>query len=331
MSSEPRIIHIVEERPLPKFYVYYDEWTGDIKSVSNKLRKSEYLHIYTDDKTASDIMLGILDPKKYLVLETAEDKVIIKKDDALRVKEAEDILTKIPAIQANKDADVNIVIYQTDYMIEVNISQDTLYKLTGRRFNRKYNLEENINKSKIELYFVKEDNPFYLYEKIIIDPIDLVNNGYKLYDFSHLKTKIAMNNVSVLTKRIFKNYGIKYKQNYITVDYHTRKSIRREFTTVETPIKGKFYTFSVKKHPKGWSITSNFDDPVRQRIYRDINLYLTDQNPFVLVESIQIPLDAIGMNKTFLLETEVDLSECFLLMGEEGKYINFCFEEQENA
>ena len=328
MSSEPRLVHVVEERPLPKFYVFYEEWSGEIKSVSNKLRPSKYPYLHTDDKTASDIMLGLLDPKRYVVFEGTDQKVIIKKDDVLRVKQAEDVLTQIPVIPANKDVDINIVIYQNDYFVEINLSQDTIYKLTGRRFNRKFNIEENVNKSKIELFFVKSNNPFYLYKKLIIDPISLVNDGFVLYDFSDLKNKISMGDISVLTRRVFKDYGIKYKQNYVTVDYHSRKSHRREFSIIEKAIDDKFYTFSVKKHPDGWLFKSNFDNPTEQRIYRDINFYLTDGNPFILLDSIQIPLDSIGMHKTFLLETDVDLASCYLLLGEEGKYINFCFEEQ---
>jgi hypothetical protein len=328
MSLEPRLIQIVDEsKTLPKYYVYYDEWSGEIKSITGKYKKQQFPHIITEDETAAKIMMGILNPKKYIVSDLVDGVKLVPKSDVIAIKKAEEILTQIPRVKNFVDSDVNIIFYKTDYKIEVNLNQDTIYKMTGKRFNKNVN---NIvtNDNFLIFYLIKKNNPNYLFDTIKIDPVDIVNNGYKLFDLGHLQHKISLDDVDVLTKRIFKNYGLKIKQNYVNIDYHTRKSNKRTHTTIHTSTTD-WSTFSVSPSTEGWIIKSNFANPQEQKIYKDLKIFLTGQNPNELLDKIIIPYDNIGNFKEYIVKTNVDPTACKLLLGEEGKNITFKFEEIE--
>ena len=310
------------ERPLPEYFVYYDEWSGEIKDITNKVKESADPYLKTEDKIASDLMLGHINPKKYIVADLADGTFIVKKTEVLRIKETEDELTKIPLVSHSVDSDINVILYLNNWKMEVNINQDTMYRLTGKRFNKKFGKEDNINGSVLNLYIIKRNNPNYLIKMITIDPIDLMNEGFKLFDLSDLQTKISLNEVDILTRRVFKNYGLKVKKNYVTVDYHTRKSQKRIHTTINEASKD-FATFSISQSTEGWIIKSNFDDPTEQKIYRDLTIYLTEDNPNVLLDKIKIPFNKIGWQKEFIVKTFVDPTTCKLLMDEAGKKITF--------
>ena len=59
MNTEPTLISVVGEKPLPKYYVYYDEWSGEIISVSSKYRESKNPYLLTEDNTAAEILASV--------------------------------------------------------------------------------------------------------------------------------------------------------------------------------------------------------------------------------------------------------------------------------
>jgi hypothetical protein len=328
MLSQPKLITVQSDRPTPKYHVYYDEWTGEIKNVTSKLKKSEYLNFVTDDNAAAEIMMGILNPKNFLAIETPDGMSIVHKDSALKIKKAEDQLSKVKVVPTTIDSDINIIFYLDSWKLEVNINQDTLYKLTGRRFNKKFSKADNTENTELDLYLIKHSNPLILVDTIKIDPIELINNGFMIFDMSHLVTKVGLGDIDVLTRRIFKSYGLKIKQNYVTTDYHTRKSHRRVHADINKNTKS-WSTFNISPSTEGWIIKSNFDDPHEQKIYKDLVIFLTGNNPNELKDKINIPYEKMGQKQEFLVKTKVDPTTCKLLLGEEGRNITFKYEEIE--
>lgn len=327
MLSQPNLITVISDRPTPKYHVYYDEWTGEVKNVTSKFKKSEYPNFVTDDNTAAEIMMGTINPKNFLVLDTPSGTHIVHRDSALKIKKAEDELSKVKVVPVTVDSDINIIFYLDSWKLEVNINQDTLYKLTGKRFNKKFSKSDNTQNTELDLYLIKHNNPLILVDTIKIDPIELINNGFMIFDMSHLITKIGLGDIDVLTRRIFKSYGLKIKQNYVTTDYHTRKSHKRVHADIlDTTM---WSTFTISPSTGGWIIKSNFDDPHEQKIYRDLTIFLTGNNPNELKDKIKIPYEKIGQKQEFLVKTKVDPTTCKLLMGEEGRNITFKYEEIE--
>ena len=154
--------------------------------------------------------MGVEDPRKFAVIDVSEGYKLIERGDVVRLREAENYLTNIP-INNNLSQDVNIIFYVNSWKMEVNFSQETLYKMTGRRKFRdvKINPEKEGRYDKIKLFLIKENDPNFLVDTIEVDPAELIVNGYLLYDMSSLRNVCGLGELRVMTKKIFKNYGIK--------------------------------------------------------------------------------------------------------------------------
>lgn len=330
MSLKPILVSAVKEKPIPKYFVYFDEWTGEITSITNK-KKSQLTNPYivTEDNTASKLMMGELNPKKYIIADLTNGYTLIPKNDALRIKKAEDELSLIPIIKNTLNVDVNLIMYVKDYLLEINLNDDVVYKMTGSRFARKFNSEDNINKSQFEFYLIAENNPFFLLETIKIDPIKLFNDGYVLLDLTHLKTKMPIREIRIITKRIFQKYGLKFKENYVSVDYKTRKSTSRYKTRPFNKDYKNWTTFSVSPSTAGWIFRCNFDDPHEHKIYRDLKIYLTGDEPTELLDRIVIPFEKLKKDNEFIINTHVNPLTCNMLLGEDGRNVTFKLEEIE--
>ena len=327
MNTEPKLISIVGEKPLRKYYVYYDEWSGEIINVSNKYKKSDNPHLLTEDNTAAEILLGHLNPKKYIINRSVDGESIMSKSEALVIKSHEDRLSKIVETPLSIDKEINVIRYIESMKLEINISSDTLYRMTGKRFNQKFSKSENKNNSVLYFYITEKNNPLRLIHTIEIDPIDLINNGYMLYDLSELTTVIGLNDIDVLTRRIFKTYGLKTKTKYTTVEYIKRKNSRRNHKEIIN--NDDEATFVISNSTNGWIFKSNFDNPHEVKIYSDMKIYITGETPFDLVDSIVIPFTEMGNFKEFNIHTDAELLTSKLLIGEEGKNVSFKYEELE--
>jgi len=327
MNTEPKLISIVGEKPLRKYYVYYDEWSGEIINVSNKYKKSDNPHLLTEDNTAAEILLGHLNPKKYIVNRSVDGEFIMSKSEALVIKSHEDRLSKIAETSLSIDMEINIIRYIESMKLEINISGDTLYRMTGKRFNQKFSKALNTNNSVLYFYITEKNNPLRLIHTIELDPIDLINNGYMLYDLSEYTNVIGLNNIDILTRRIFKSYGLKTKTKYTTVEYIKRKNSRRNHKEIYSTADES--TFTISNSTNGWIFKSNFKDPHEAKIYSDMKIYITGETPFDLVDSIVIPFTEMGNFKEFNIHTDAELLTSKLLIGEEGKNVSFKYEELE--
>ena len=136
MNTEPRLISVVGEKPLPKYYVFYDEWSGEIHSVGNKFKDIGQAVLYTEDSTAAEILLGHLNPRKYIVNDTASGTFIMAKKDALRIKAEEDQLSKIVTVPLSVDREINVIAYVDSMMLEINIHNDVVLRMAGNNMER---------------------------------------------------------------------------------------------------------------------------------------------------------------------------------------------------
>lgn len=327
MNTKPILISVVGEKPLPKYYVYYDEWSGEIINVTNKYKVAKTPHLLTEDNTAAEILLGHLNPKKYMVNDTSTGIFIISKSEAVKIKRHEDQLSKVAEVPLTIDKEINIIRYTESMKLEINISSDTLYRMTGRRHNKKFSQAENVNNSKLCFYITEKNNPLRLIHTIEIDPIDLINNGYMLYDLWEYANVIGLNDIDILTRRVFKSYGLKTKTKYVTLEYIKRKNSRRNHKEIYSTDDES--TFIISKSNAGWIFKSNFKDPHEAKIYSDMKIYITGDTPFELKDSIVIPFSEMGEYKEFNIHTDAELLTSKLLIGEEGKNVSFKYEELE--
>ena len=313
-----------------KFFVYFDEWTGFIQAITNKPdKKIMHPHIITDDPICSKLIQGTISTKKYLVAEFLEGMKLVQKDKHVRIRKAEEQLTKITEIPLTTESDINVILYLTDYKMEVNIKSELIYKLSGKQQNSKIIVNQKRDYDNLHLFLTSKNNPMHLLANIEIDIIELLEAGYKVIDLDYLKNKIELKSIDILTKRIFKSYGIKYKNNYLNPDYGYRVTNKRRHIKVLEDTWSDPTAFSISPSTQGWILRSNFVNPSEYKIYKDIKMFLTTSNPNAMLDRIIIPYDKIGYNQEYIVKTKVDPTECMILIGEEGRNIDFKFEEIE--
>lgn len=334
MNTETSLVQTVKKQTQRKFYVYFDDWTGKINSISNKLRQDlTDPYLLTDDPVVMDLMKGIKNTKKYVVAELVDGYKLVEKSNYLRIKQAEKHLSKIPVIDHVVNRDINLITYLSDYKLEINISADLIYQLTGKVNAKLLKIRKDENYDKIIFYITKKNNPLQLYETIEIDPIDIIQNGYKLYDLSHLRNKVALADIDILTRRIFKSYGLKIKQNYVTIERRISNKNRKLHVGIDRLENNSTFvissTFTISSSTTGWIIKSNFNKPSEVKIYKDLKLFLTSNNPNVLLEKILIPYEKLGNFQEYVIKTTVNPMDCKILLENESNTITFKHEELE--
>ncbi len=327
MSTEPSLIQTVKkDQTLKKWCVYYDDDTGEVLTVSNReLDEVKSPHFFTENDDARKILMGILDPKKYSVLEIDDGMILAEKSAVLRIKEAEQSLSMIPVNDKTK-ADVNIVMYINSWKMEVNFDQDTLYKMTGKRYFKQatINPEKDGRYDNVILYLIKDKDPNFLIKKIVIDPGELIEQGYLLFDMSPLRNICGLGEMSILTKKIFKTYRITKKATFVGADYTSRRSLRRRHFIPQISNEEVLCDFTILNEGDSYSMRSNFKEPSSAKIFSDIGLYVTDRNdPNRLLGTLLLPKKGIGYNTTIEVESTLDLANSAFMLREENKNVTF--------
>ena len=325
MSSEPTLLreYNKEKRPT-RWCVYYDIDTGDVVTVTN--REKDFIkhpHIITDSDDARQLLMGYADPKKFAIVEINQELRLVEKSAVIRIKSAENKLSIIPV--SKSPADVNVVLYNSHWKMEVNFNQDTLYRMTGKRFfkNVSVNPESDTGYDKINLYLIKNNDPNSLIKTIEIDPAELIDEGYLVYDLTALRRVCNLTDISILTKKIFKSYRLTRKATFTGVEYTTRFTKRRNFTVPNIRNNDITCDFTITQQSGRQFIKSNFNNPQDEKIYTDIGIYLTEPtNPNKLVGILTLPLKDIGWQETIQIDTDIDLSTCGFLC-KDSKNITF--------
>ena len=329
MLSEILLTQTNSESATPhKFCVYFDEWTGIISAITNKPNSSiREQYLLTDDPICQKLMLGVVSTKKYIVAELLHGFKLIQKDNFIRLRRAEQQLSKLSEIKLSTQSDINVVVYLNDYKMEVNIRSELIHKLSGKQQSQ-IKITQN-EYDDISFFLTLKNNPMVLYENITINILQLLQNGYQIIDLSHLKNKVELRNVDILTKRIFKTYGIKYKNQYLNPDYNVSVSKKRRHISILDKSFVDNVPFTISPSTQGWILRSNFEHAHEYKIYKDIKLFLTTDNPNAILDRIVIPFDMIGNHQEYIIKTKVDPTTCKILVGEEGRNIDFKFEDIE--
>lgn len=312
-----------------KWCVYFDDENGDIVTVTNKPKQQiDFPYITTINDDARRILLGELNPIKYCVVEREDGYALSTRSEDLRIRSAEDFLTLIPTIKiANKD--INILFYIDSWKMEVYFNEDTLYKMTGKRYHRNLKINSHLEGKydNVIFYLVKQNDPNFLIHTLEIDTAHLLKHGYLVFDMHHLHTVCGLGDMSVLTKKIFKSYGVKYKNYFVRPEFTKKESKSRNFVKLTATTKTVINPFTFIRRDGQYYIRSNFDDPNEHNIYKDLTIFLVDKNNINYMKSaITIPYDEIGYNKISKLHTKVKIEDCDILCKEENRLITFDYE-----
>ncbi len=329
MSLEPVLLkEYRKDKPQQKWVVYYESETGDVITVGNKIQEGQKNpHLLTESDDARKILMGTIDPKKFAVVDINQELRLVEKSAVIRIKEAENKLSAIP-VNNKESADINIILYVQSWKMEVNFNQDTLYRMTGKRFfrNVSVNPEEDGDYDMISLYMIKKNDPNFLLMQLDIDPGELIEEGYMMFDMTPLRRLVSLNDISIMTRKIFKSYRIKKQALFTGADYASKYTKRRTFLLPSVEDSEINTSFTLFKRGEQFYLKSNFGDPQESKIYTDIGIYVTaPKNPNQLLGYLTLPLADIGWESTIELDTDLQLDNCGFLCRESSRNLTFSY------
>lgn len=186
------------------FFVYYNEWTGEIQSTGTAERTDTRLpFIKTSDKVVERIIHGRANHKHYIVsFDDNNDFRVIKKDNVLRLCKQEDSLFMLPGWRLDK-WDIRVKFYTVNNKMTVELNPDSIRVLTNMNLRAELKIEEKRN---LNLFVIRKNQPEYLIETFEIDPADLLDHDTLSIDISSLVKHVSYDDIGVLTRRNFENY-----------------------------------------------------------------------------------------------------------------------------
>jgi len=215
------VTEIPKEKKQRKFFVYYNDADGRIVKISKKLiPETANPYVITENAVCSKIISGKENSAWWCVHyddETNEPAFMHKKDVA-GLRAPENLLYKIPKNRVSND--INIKLYPQDNIVTVNVSYQTKQKLL---WGIKMNDLTNPQGSKMNLYITKRNNPDFLINQIIIDPLELVRENTVAVRLKHsIERYVDISDIDIYTMRLFDSYGYDIGNEYVPT-YNTNQ------------------------------------------------------------------------------------------------------------
>lgn len=185
-------------------YIYYNDWTGEIISVGTSPRNDSLApYIVTEDSNAYKILAGEINDQNFVISSDRYGKEqLVRKSQYLELRKKEDVLFLLPEAVVD-EWDIRVRLYIKNKRLVVQANQNKIKKLVA------HNIKNNIKlkaQAMFEFYLVRRDNPDYLVETIKVDAESLINYGRVVVDIRHVLTQVALDDISILTRRYFETY-----------------------------------------------------------------------------------------------------------------------------
>ena len=319
---------INKEKTQPEYYIYFDEWTGEIISVTSRLKNLNYSVWKTKNPDARKILQGDLNPNKYIIADTLDGYDLVEKEKHFSIRRAENQLSKIPFAEKYNDADINVILYRNDWKMQVVINDQTIHKMTGRKFKKIVNASPDDIERSVVLYITAKNNPYCVLEKITVNSEKLLTQGYEIFDLVDLKTRyINLQEIDIFTRRVFKNYAVKFEDVYNDLTYRSR--IRRKRNGYKLEKNTQDYNLKIFSKENNYFLESHIDQD-DLILYKDLTLYFVGQTPFDLLGEIKIPKSILELQAAIPLpELDFDINSCTVLTDVNAKNLKIKVEEYE--
>jgi hypothetical protein len=190
-------------KPAREYYVYYDDWTGEVISVGHRVQPTQNApHFVTSDAIAQRIVSGQDGDQDYLVHHLDNQTQLISKSANLRLRQQEDALFLLPTNKVT-DWNVRVRLYTKNMLLVVEINHATISRLVA--INRRNQIQVTADR-KFKFYITKKDAPEHLITTIIIEPDQLICDGQSIHSVIDITKHVGVYDLDVFTRRIFENY-----------------------------------------------------------------------------------------------------------------------------
>jgi hypothetical protein len=328
MTSESQIELVKpEDINLPSYYVFYNEWNGEIINVMRRLPDDNInAYIETNDITAKKILKGDVNERSYIIaFDNDENLRIIPRDDKLRLRSSEKTLHQLTRTY-NSQWDIRVKIYTKNSKLLIEINPDSISKLTKMTFKKELMISKE---SDLDLYLTKHNKPDFFIEKIEIDPVELLDKGNIHFDISAVDQHINITDLGLLTRRCFKNYHIEFIQDSLNVIQNSL--IKNRSYVVERAFKSFPHAhLSLRNTEKGITITPNVSVTDLEDVgllEKKLKLHFVGKAMDEFYGTIEVDVEQLKKTGTFLMPIQAEFKDLNLLHNKHRLIISI---EEEN-
>ena len=292
------------------YYVSYDTWNGEIKSIGTS-EKSDEDYIVTVDPAAGKILAGKIPSNKYIVSFDDEGELsFLEKDNVIRLRSSENRLHQIPKYPLLQ-WDIRLKLYKENHKLQVEISTDSLKKLTSFTYNKHLKISDD---SDLTIYVIKHNNPDYLITALEIDPTELLENGNVIFDISDVTKYTSYDNIGFVTRRCFKNYYADIVNDKLV---NNQKKLRK--------YKNNYISRVTKNQEGHLELTINGTDIIVQSLVKpnelgsiglyneELFLHVVGSTPDEYITTLVVDLKSIYKHGKYLIKSDVDIRKYNLI------------------
>ncbi len=289
-----------------KYFVSWDKWTGKLFRIAssptiNTIHKSAVINndiiddIIKDKRSLESCFVGI-DPitKKYNVFD---------KNGTIYLPPSEKQFTEIK-IGDNKEADVSLELYKNNKLLEVTINYRAVKTWYNHRMKDRFSFAK-------DYYFIfeiidKKDNS--LIKQIKLSSDRLLETFHTTIDLSDIK---KLDNIKILTKRLFQTYNLKIENNKY---YSKNDNSKINFTKVDTKKKNIKYDIIINltNIENTIMIMNNINNLNISKIYNNLEFYITGKDPNELHDILSIPVQTLHDKKHILIKLKCNIDDKML-------------------
>lgn len=308
-----------KNRSAPKFYIYYNDWSGEILSIGSSLRDdSSAPFILIESEVAASILAGKANDRNYVV-DIESKKALIKKTDLLRLF-YEKKLFLIPKIKI-PNWDIRATIYTENKKLSIEINPKILQKLLSFQMHDGTTTPDD---AYFEFYITKKDRPEFLIDTIQINRVDLFKHERLEFNISHISKYSNLRELDIITNRYFENYYLNFVKKYVksTVSNDSTQK-QQKWQIITDDDKDTHISFIQTGRIVSIKTNASHDVFAKLKIYsKKIPIYVIGETPDELLDSFELDFLSLFRGSVIKYKFEHDISQVNLLHQVSGLKIS---------
>lgn len=219
IKSQSNIKLIKKENKQKDFYVYHDEYNGNIINISaQKIPNYQHPYIIDNSDICPDILRGKISVSKFTVgYENYEQESLslLLKTKLVNFINKPALLYKIPITEQQEG--IAFVYYKNSQLLEIIFDSIVLGNYNDVIWQQQFQLAFD---EKFIIYLLDKQDPDILYGQYTFPLGNLFEEETLLIpDFHHYDPET----MDICTKRYFRNYSLMIKDSFVETDYHRNK------------------------------------------------------------------------------------------------------------
>ena len=212
-------IKLIPKNKQKDFLVYYDEFNGNISSITTQ-KPEVFTSPYIIDLSgiAEKIIKGELSITKYAVGYkdyTANELSLLKKSNLINFVKRDAELYKVP--RKSKPYGIAFIYYTSSQLLEIEFNSFVLGNYIDPLWKNQFKISFN---EEFVIYLIDKMNPDILYARYKFPLQEVLEEGAILIpDF----TEFNPDKMEICTKRHFRDYSLVIRDKFVETDYHRNK------------------------------------------------------------------------------------------------------------